>query len=224
MVRLGIWQLDRLEVRRAFNAEVSSAIAAPEVELTEKTLPELPMAYQKVFATGEYDLSQQVIIRNQALQGRPGYDLLTPLLLDQANTAVMVNRGWFPVDQLSDLPTMYPQPGRIVVAGIVRDAEIEPDFGGRRDPTLTPGEKRDAWSQPNILAMDQQVTYDLLPFYIQEAPTKNLEADSGIYPIPHIFEPELTEGPHLGYAFQWFLFALILLIGYPIFVARESAS
>ena len=35
-------------------------------------------------------------------------------------------------------------------------------------------------------------------------------------------ELDLNEGSHLGYAFQWFTFALILAIGYPIYVSREE--
>jgi len=54
--------------------------------------------------------------------------------------------------------------------------------------------------------------------YIQQAP------DSAWTEMPYRSEPNLTlsEGPHLGYAVQWFSFALILLVGYPIYVRRES--
>jgi len=34
---------------------------------------------------------------------------------------------------------------------------------------------------------------------------------------------ELTEGPHMGYAIQWFTFAVLLLGGYPVFVNREES-
>ena len=33
--------------------------------------------------------------------------------------------------------------------------------------------------------------------------------------------PELTEGPHLNYAIQWFAFATIAAVGYVILVRRE---
>jgi hypothetical protein len=35
-------------------------------------------------------------------------------------------------------------------------------------------------------------------------------------------ELDLTEGPHLGYAVQWFIFASLLGVGYPIYVRREE--
>jgi surfeit locus 1 family protein len=40
-------------------------------------------------------------------------------------------------------------------------------------------------------------------------------------PIPYQPEIELTEGPHFGYALQWFTYALILVLGYPFYVRRQ---
>ena len=36
--------------------------------------------------------------------------------------------------------------------------------------------------------------------------------------------PELDDGPHLSYAFQWFAFATIATVGYVILVRREVAD
>jgi surfeit locus 1 family protein len=33
-------------------------------------------------------------------------------------------------------------------------------------------------------------------------------------------QPDLSDGPHLSYAIQWFSFATIALVGYPIYVRR----
>ena len=47
--------------------------------------------------------------------------------------------------------------------------------------------------------------------------------DRGLPPLPRRLPvPELSEGPHLSYAIQWFAFALILGIGYPLFVAKQE--
>jgi surfeit locus 1 family protein len=55
----------------------------------------------------------------------------------------------------------------------------------------------------------------LLPVYI-EATSGAVVADYPLVPRP----PDLTDGPHLGYAIQWFVFALIALIGYPLVMVR----
>ncbi len=59
--------------------------------------------------------------------------------------------------------------------------------------------------------------YDLLSVYLIQAP----EGEQIAPPYRAIPQIEITEGPHLGYAVQWFTFAAILLIGYPFFVRRE---
>jgi surfeit locus 1 family protein len=100
LVRLGIWQLDRLEQRRAFNAQVESARAQPVLDLNEGSpwnvaLPE----WRAVQFTGEYDVANQVAIRNQYYDGQYGYHLITPLLSNpstgsgRAGLAVLVDRG-----------------------------------------------------------------------------------------------------------------------------------
>jgi surfeit locus 1 family protein len=77
------------------------------------------------------------------------------------------------------------------------------------------------WNNANIEGMARQMPYPILPVYIQ--PAADPEDDAP--PIPFQPELELTEGPHFGYALQWFTFAAILFFGYPFFVRKqESAS
>ena len=69
----------------------------------------------------------------------------------------------------------------------------------------------------DLEGLSSQTGYDLLPVYIQELPL----GDELAPPIPTEPDIEVTEGPHLGYAFQWFTFATIAAIGFPLFMYRE---
>jgi hypothetical protein len=57
MVRLGIWQLDRLEKRRIFNARVLAQVNQPPLLLTGQALDAdlASMEYRPVIVEGEYD-------------------------------------------------------------------------------------------------------------------------------------------------------------------------
>src|SRR5262249_56582355 len=44
--------------------------------------------------------------------------------------------------------------------------------------------------------------------------------EAGTNSIIAVPPPELGEGPHLSYAFQWFTFTLIAIVGYPIILRR----
>ena len=68
--------------------------------------------------------------------------------------------------------------------------------------------------------MEQQMPYPLIRVYIQESP------DPSWTRLPYRTEPELdlSEGSHMSYALQWFTFAAILAVGYPLYVHREERN
>ncbi len=219
LIRLGIWQLDRLAQRRAFNARVEAQLTAPELNLNQ-ALPLdglYDMEYRTVEVTGQYDFSQEVLLRNQAWQNQPGFHVLTPLMIEGRSESVLVDRGWIPYDQAQKLQA-FQEPGLVTVTGMLRRPQSKPDFGGVPDATLAPGQTRlDAWNIVNLERIQQQVDMPLLPVYLQQAPDPAWTS----LPYRSLPELELTEGPHQGYALQWFTFAAILALGYPYFVWRQ---
>ena len=219
-VRLGIWQLDRLEQRRAFNAHVEAMWAEEPLVLTDQTTSDLTtMEYRAVQVSGRYDFEDQVVLRNRYFQNEYGYNLLTPLILDDGS-AVLVERGWIPADG-NDSPAdwrKYDQPGRVTVQGQIRLGQTVPDLGGVPDPTLAPGQAGlDFWNIVNLERIRKQVSYPLLLVFVQP----NVDPEDTTPPIPFQPEIELTEGPHFGYALQWFAFAAILVLGYPFYIRRQ---
>ena len=221
-VRLGIWQLDRLEGRQAFNAHVEAMWDAEPLELTGPSEDLATMEYRAVTVSGTYDFEHQVALRNRYFEGEYGYNLLTPLRLDDGS-AVLVDRGWIPADG-NDQPVnwrQYDQPGPVTVEGQIRLGQAEPDFGGVPDPTLAPGQTRlDFWNIVNLERIGPQTPYRLLDVYVQP----DADPADTTPPIPYQPDIELTEGPHLGYAVQWFTFASILVFGYPFYVRKELSK
>ena len=230
MIRLGMWQLDRLEQRRAFNARVSQQIAQPPLTLNAETLHlDLEnMEYRQVIVQGEYDPEYEVALRNQVWGNRLGVDLITPLRIAGTDQAVLINRGWIPADLYTPGEgQQFAQTGQVTVYGVLRRSQSQPDIGRRSDPTPLPGERLLAWNLLNVARIAEQTPYELLPVYIQRVPDDSLPANQAAWTIEHLPFPsepdlDLTEGPHLGYAIQWFTFAAILTIGYPIFLSRQS--
>lgn len=222
LIRLGLWQLDRLQQRRAFNARVIAQQKAEPLTLDSSTLDAdlLNMEYRAVIVTGQYDFSQQVVLRNQVWTNQPGVHLLTPLVISGTNRAVLVDRGWIPQeDAAPDKRGKYDEPGVITVRGVLRRPQTKPDFGGVPDPPLAPGQTRlDAWNIVNLERIRQQVNVPLLAVYVQQAP----DAERTAPPYPTAPKLDLSEGSHFSYALQWFTFAAILAIGYPVYVRRHA--
>jgi surfeit locus 1 family protein len=226
-IRLGIWQLDRLKQRRAFNARVEAQIEAPELDLNSSKLDEngavslFDMEYRKIKAVGNYDFTNQIALKNQYFGNEWGAHLITPLVLEGSQGVILVDRGWIPADDFtSGKWSKFDEPGQITVEGIIRRPQSKAELGSRSDPTPMPGAgTQESWFFINIKRISQQTPYDLLPVYIQQAPDSNWKT------LPFRTQPtlELTEGPHMGYAIQWFTFATLLLFGFPVYVYRTNA-
>lgn len=221
-IRLGIWQLDRLEQRRAFNARVQAQIDQPALILDQISVGSdvENMEYRQVIVRGEYDHSQEIAITNQHWQNQWGAHLVTPLIIEGTNQAILVDRGWIPADDFeSGNWSKYAEPGMVEIRGVIRASKQKADFGSRSDPTPAPGDNgRTSWNFVNIEGISTQVSIPLLPAYIQQSPDTSWEGP------PYRSQPklDLTEGSHQSYAIQWFSFALIAAVGYPLYLYRRN--
>ncbi|MDL1909600.1 SURF1 family protein [Chloroflexi bacterium CFX6] len=219
-VRLGIWQLDRLDQRRAFNAHFESMRAMPPLDLNSADLQALDeMEWRAATVTGEYDFENQIAIRNQYHGDQYGYHLLTPLRF--SGTAVLVDRGWIPADGNSAPGDWrkYDEPGVVTIRGQIRLGQGKPAFGGVADALPADGSPLWVWNNADIERLARQMPFPALTVYIQP----DAAAGDDVPPIPYQPEIELTEGPHFGYALQWFTFATILFAGYPFFLRKQEA-
>ena len=228
-VRLGIWQLDRLEQRRAFNHQVESMRAMPVLDLNRQVPEDISkMEWRAVTVHGKYDFENQIALRNQYNGSEYGYHLVTPLLIDpstgagQAPTVVLVDRGWIPAEGNASPQDWqkYNEPDDVTITGQIRLGQTKPRFGGVADAVPTDGTKLEIWNNANIENIIKQLPYAALPVYIQP----NVDESDTTPPIPYQPTVELTEGPHFGYALQWFTFATILLVGYPFYLRKQESN
>jgi surfeit locus 1 family protein len=225
LCRLGIWQLQRLQQRREANALLMARLSRAPLTLTGQDVDPEQIDLSRVVATGQYDYDQEIILRNQSLDGAPGAHVITPLRLAGTDRAVLVDRGWVPLDEKgAPARSAATRPaGEVTVHGVARRSQVRPNSIAPADPVPAPGGRLDAWFRVNIPQIQQQIAYPLLPIFIQEGePSEAAPVVSGYrLPVPYI-QIDLSEGPHLAYAIQWFAFAAILLGGYVLFFRRRT--
>jgi len=225
-IRLGIWQLDRLEKRREFNSRVLGQMKASILDLnSSESLSNLyDLEYRQVTVDGEYDFLYEIAVRNQANGNQMGVHLVTPLKILGSESVILVDRGWIPYDDFiqSDWQK-YAEPGAIHVQGILRRSKDKADFGGRTEPTPAPGESfKKSWFFINVEGIRQQLPYELVSdVYIQQV---LVGESSPSTPVRSDVDVEISEGPHFSYAIQWFTFALIAIIGVPVLFLWQSRS
>lgn len=226
-VNLGFWQLRRLDERRAVNAEVASRIDRDPVPIDELVGPDAgadagdAVRYRRVTATGTYDAAGEVLVRSRSLNGQPGYWVVTPLELDDGS-AVAVNRGWVPyTDDLDAALAAGPPPdGTVRVEGMLFGTEERQGIG----PTDPAEGQLQALARLDVDRLDRQLDADLLPVSLQLEEQRPPQEGALPTPVP---PPTQDEGSHLAYAGQWFLFAAIGAIGWPVLLrhtARERGG
>ncbi len=225
MARLGIWQLDRLQQRRASNAITIAQMNAPTLDLnTAQPISAQAisgMQYRKVVVTGTYDFSQQVGLRNQVNGDTLGVHLLTPLHISGTSQTILIDRGWVPEpDFETGNLAKYDEPGSIQVSGVIETSIDYSFLGFRSDPAYTPGQHLSGFNSPDVARVSRQIPYPVLPVYILQTP------DPAWTGLPKRTDANIviSDGPHLSYAIQWFSFALILGSGYFIFVRRTETT
>jgi cytochrome oxidase assembly protein ShyY1 len=215
-VRLGIWQLHRLEWRRAYNASVTAGLAtapSPIQRLLDGVTDPSTLSYRRAVATGTYDASREVILYGRTQNDAPGNHVLTPLVLADGR-AIIVDRGWIPFDPEQPTPVQGDAAapfGTVTVTGVLfpPDSTAPPPAGASVAVTVR---------EIDLTQLQAEMPYRLLPVYLllgEQTPPQ-----AGGVPSPGSL-PELTEGPHLSYAYQWFSFALIAVLGYGLLLRRD---
>jgi surfeit locus 1 family protein len=208
LIALGTWQLGRSEEKRIFLKQQEQGLASSEIIQLSTAIEDNvdALRYKKVQATGHYDQAHQFLIDNQISAGKPGYFVLTPFVLQGETKAILVNRGWVPLNQdRSVLPDLQIKNHQAAVRGrINRFPSVGIKLAGAGIPT-------EGW--PSVLqVVDSQVlakklAYSLFPFQIE------LDKD-----LPEGFKREwqtttiMLPEQHTAYAIQWFALAFALTL------------
>jgi len=190
-VRLGWWQWQRGEQRQVAAARFARG-ADQLLTLGALDAAAVPL-YQRVSVEGELDGAHQFLLDNRSFEGRPGYEVLTPLTRGRALT-LLIDRGWVPFQgsraQLPDVTLALTGPVRLTgrIALLPTMTQLAAALG--------------APLSARVLLLDP-----LSPFGYARG-----------WQVPGL--PPLR---HFAYAVQWWSFALLTLILWVIASRRPPA-
>jgi cytochrome oxidase assembly protein ShyY1 len=210
-VNLGEWQLDRLAQRKERNATTiinEQKPVQPYEQVFTRPVTDADQ-WQRVEARGTFDAQHQFVVRYRSNGDADGYDVVTPLRT--ATGAVLVDRGFIPLQRGTQIPSVAPAPptGEVTVVGHVRR-----DEKGRRAATTPVGNQM---RLINSQAVAATLPYPIATGYIGLL-TVQPEQQGGFLPIKL---PELSEGPHFWYALQWFMFTAVAAAGIVVFIRGD---
>jgi surfeit locus 1 family protein len=200
--RMGLWQLDRAQQKLALQAAIESQAKASPLSaalLPDNEADAQAQWHRPVTLRGRWQPAATVFLDNRQMRGRPGFFVMTPLILPDG-TAVLVQRGWVPRDQLDrtrlpDVPTP------------AQDTDIQ----GRMAPwpsRLTQlGEDTPGVIRQNLDAQEyaREMALTLRPFSVQQTAGPQGDGLLRDWPVPAV-----DVHKHYGYAGQWFTFCAMI--------------
>ena len=213
---LGFWQIERLHWKRALIATMEERLAAPAMDAPPRSgWPELDVAaleYRHVRLAGRFDHEQEFHYFTQDDEGTAGYDIVTPLRLDDGGI-VLVDRGFVPAGLKERASRAAGEVGgRVVLTGILRAPQPRGSFSAPDDV------RRNIWFVRDPARMAQAADLGgVAPFFV--------EADAAPNPggWPKGGRTRLhIRNEHLQYAITWFGLAAALFAIYLIYHASNG--
>ena len=198
-IALGNWQGRRAEEKRALGERFEQALHAPALELAWPGNKEDVLG-RRIAVRGTFEAERTVFLDNKILNGRVGYEVVTPLKLSTAPAHVLVDRGWAPAGaSRAQLPAVATPQGEVRIEGLAQERFAHalqggPASGGKVRQNLDV----DAFAKESGLA--------LVPLVLEEL---SGPADGLVRERPR---PDTGVDVHRAYALQWYSLAALAVV------------
>ena len=213
LVTLGFWQLSRYEQKLMLEQAYESRHALEPYSLSQVQHHDDPL-YLPFTVSGRFDLDRYFLLDNQVFQGEAGYELFMPFLTDDGEW-LLIDRGWIIAGDRELLPEVTTDPGHLVLTGSAYKPLGKPFM-------LAEDVWEEGWPK-RIQAFDQFKVSEAIESATPDFFMMLRAGQSGAEQIrPMVIN--LKSEKHLGYAFQWFAMALVLLLLYGFQMIRAGKN
>lgn len=215
-IGLGSWQLRRLDEKKTLNARITSRGDRPVAgfdDIVDDRVAPAAVAYRRVRVRGTFDVAREVVLTGRSHRSISGHHLVTPLVIAPGR-AVLVDRGWVPIDMGEPgAAGARPPTGEVEITGVLFES-VPP---GRFAPAIPAEGTLAHVPRIDVERLQEQMPYDVAPVWILQ---RTQQPAQGELPAPaDLIKPDA--GPHLSYAIQWFLFAAIAIVITIVFEYRR---
>lgn len=213
-IALGQWQFARRdEAQRAIAVLTENYDREPKAVtdvLSDVTSADPSQKWSPVTLSGRYLTDRVVYVRTRISTAGIGFEQLVPFLDDSGNVLV-INRGWVAADESNAEPVQPPAIPKVPLVVTARLMPSEQTIPGRDAPI---GQIATI-HVPTIAGRLNNPTYE--GWYARVS----REEPATVTGLPWD-RPVLDEGPHLSYALQWYVFALMGFVGYGWALRKEA--
>ncbi|QPG07265.1 SURF1 family protein [Salinimonas marina] len=214
MVRLGMWQLERMEEKSLRLASIAQKKHDGPLSLAALNTLNPDLQDYPVTVNGRVRPDYIVYLDNRIENGRVGYQVLAAVITDAGQ--VLVNFGWVPATSSRQHLPAVTLPAQLTNAeGIIR---IPADNPVIRETATRLKDGQLLLQQIDIAHLKQVTKQAFLPFVVQLQTPEDAQFVRNWQPV--VMSPE----KHLGYAIQWFGLAIAAaVIACVVFFSRGNA-
>ena len=200
------WQYHRGLDRHERNNQIAARADLPAITIESAKADAPSYEWRAIEATGEFDSTRQILLRNRYFEGKYGFEVLTAFK-EESGEEFWVDRGWVQAGASAtiapELPAL-PQ-GSVAIEGRVRLDRSLPQGKFFAIPT---GGKGGLISEANAQSSNVESGINST-FYIDLLAGDQPE----LTPTVPASLPELSDGPHFAYALQWIIFGGLIIYG-----------
>ena len=202
---LGRWQLERGRARDALQESIDSRerLAPVGQDALVSAHPEESL-HRRVVLHGTWDAAHTVFLDNRQMRGAPGFYVVTPLVLAGTGRAVLVQRGWAPLnfERRERLPPVQTPSGAVEIEGRIAPPPSRLyDFGGKETGPIR--------QNLDIAAFAAETGLKLVGVSVQQVAPPASEGLLRDWP-----RPGSGSETNYGYAFQWWAMSATIVILY----------
>ena len=218
-IYLGQWQYEKAATKQQLQQRLDSFMHEAPVDLPEKITAAEEWKYRRVRVEGVYEPRYQIILDNQVENGRAGYHVITPLKIGGSDKYVLVDRGWIPAEaNHRDMPVVITPVGSHVVTGNVWVPSSK-FYSLEKPQQQTDSAWQPLWQNMDMKRYAATAPITVLPIVIRLDADSEAGGFSRNWPAP----AERLE-THIGYAYQWFGFAVAAFIIFIVVSFRKKES
>ena len=213
LLSLGTWQLMRQRDADAAAATRTARVAAPPLEWrADSPLTAGEVDFHRLRVTGRWDNEHTMVLANVVRYDTRGEEAVTPLLPDGGGPAVLVNRGWYPIQERDRVLARLSAEDRATVEGLGRTAP-KPEGASLVVTGPTAGRTpAGAWAWFDIPSMSRELPYPVVPWrLVQGTRDPGDRQPPPTLPV-QLWGTEVSTSPHMEYAITWFSLAAALMI------------
>lgn len=215
---LGYWQLQRAEEKRVLQAQYDARANGPLVQVEGREQPTTALQFYRVVARGYYEPEYQILIDNRVHQGQAGYEVVTPLHLQNSEVRLLINRGWIPLGEDREHLPVVPTPKGLQEVTGVATVPAEKFFTLLAPKALNPSWQT-VWQNLELARYRQAVSFPIQPVVVLLDPENPA---GGFIRVWNRLDTGIAV--HQGYAFQWFMLAAALIAIYLFMSLRREGG